>query len=222
MLDAMYYHIALESFRKAEEYWEQVDSLLGQFRCLWQSWDEIVKRYEYDYTAAADELEPLAITMESMEGEITYSLGPFLQAATQTHVFSAAALESHINVRASEHLPHRLFEEFDRLSLEGKWLMLPRILGVEGFDPGRQPFQDMAVLVRMRNQLLHYKGREEPWSPTNPVPSYIIAMGLTLDHSRRSLGIVETMIRTLAHQLGENPPNWLATQGTDYFDFRSA
>jgi hypothetical protein len=46
----------------------------------------------------------------------------------------------------------------DQQTLERYQIVL-HLLRKEKFDPGRQPFQSTALLVRLRNELVHYKSK---------------------------------------------------------------
>ena len=188
---------------------------------LKQKWDSVEKKYKNDATTRYDKHEPLAIQLEGADYDVGVAYGPYLQALAITHIMSAAALESHINGRGKEFLNGKTLEQFERISLDAKWLFLPRMLGAKGFDPGAQPYQGFAKLITTRNELVHYKGREEDWQISgSAVPSFLEKLGLTAEAAKQSLESVRGMIKSLAEQLKQEMPYWLRVNETSYFGFR--
>lgn len=49
----------------------------------------------------------------------------------------------------------------DRLSLLGKYQLACHLTRTEPFDPGDDPFQSAALLVRLRNALVHYRPKNQ-------------------------------------------------------------
>jgi hypothetical protein len=84
-----------------------------------------------------------------------------IRTVATAHMLCAASLEAHINIRAENLLGGKDYEEFDKLSIAGKWLFYPILKGVTGrFDPGAQPFQKFQILIKRRNDLVHYKEKK--------------------------------------------------------------
>lgn len=98
-------------------------------------------------------------------------------------------------------------EEFDKLSITGKWLFLPKIIGSASFDPGREPFQSFRALARTRNSLVHYKAKRERWKGYE-VPGFLDQLALTKGDAEKSVHTAEAMIIRLATLLGEGTPDW--------------
>lgn len=109
-----------------------------------------------------EQIEGLAVQIENAEYQLGERHGPFLQSLATVHILCTASLEAHINVRAQDLLEGRVRDAFERLSLDAKWLLLPKVLGLPGFDPGAEPFQSFDCLIRTRNKLVHYKVHREP------------------------------------------------------------
>src|SRR5471032_476481 len=86
-----------------------------------------------------EEFESLAMSAESFEYEVTAAHGPLLQQLALVHILSAISLEAHINIRAETLLNGRFLSTFEGLNVAAKWLFLPKILGLLGFDPGAEP-----------------------------------------------------------------------------------
>ena len=79
-------------------------------------------------------------------------------------------------------------------SVEDKWLLVSRLLFGRTFDSGREPFQSFRLLVKLRNELVHYKpafqtgdnmpsfatGLESKFAFSRPaVPEAFAEMGVT-------------------------------------------
>lgn len=86
--------------------------------------------------------------------------------AWKAYIFSVLALESIINeflvmnarfLLAGNHFP---VQDIQDLELRRKYVLVPLLFGVNTFDKGRLPFQDFDCLVRLRNDLVHYRMRD--------------------------------------------------------------
>src|SRR3990167_4401998 len=89
------------------------------------------------------------------------------QSVVTAMVFSSLCLEAFINQEYETHTETKeIFEDVERLSLETKWLLLPRLLGTgRTFDTGAEPFQTFKELIKVRNQqLVHFKYDKEAYS----------------------------------------------------------
>src|SRR5439155_11137514 len=96
-----------------------------------------------------------------------------------THLLCASCLEAHINQHAKDVLAGKEYDDFDKISLTGKWRFLPKLLGKAGFESGTEPFQSFDRLVGWRNDLIHYKRRREEWN-SKPIPGFLEKLGLTI------------------------------------------
>jgi len=232
MVDAMYFHAANEGYKTALSLAAPIQGAEERVRSLKERWDEIDLKYGYGDDAADEndegidsahyqEIEPVAIQLEGAEYDVGVAYGPQIQAIAITHILSAASLETHITSRGRDLLNGKLADQFERLPIEAKWLLLPRVLGADGFNTSREPYQGFSKLIALRNGLIHYRGKEEPWTErTSGVPVFLKELGLTLNDARRSLETVRGMIALLAEQLNEDVPIWLRVDAISYFDFR--
>lgn len=159
------------------------------------------------------------IQMVDADYQIAEAFAPFLRNISHVHIFSAASLECHINARATKKLSSTEFQEFDKLSLTGKWLFSPQIVGIGQYNPGKQPFQSLIKLMKIRNKLMHYKERSENWSGMS-VPRFLPELGFTNKDARVSLKAAEKMIASLAVKMGEEAPVWLKHDVAERFEFR--
>jgi hypothetical protein len=99
--------------------------------------------------------------------------------APPAYVMAVAAVEAFLNemmlsdsARGCE--PDSVLWKFertwiDRLDLGNKLLLVPELLFGRVLDSGRQPYQDMALLIRVRNDFVHYKMADRP-------PNYVAVL----------------------------------------------
>ncbi len=69
-------------------------------------------------------------------------------------------------------------KSLDRLDLRVKLVIVPQVLFGTSFVAGAQPYQDFALLVKVRNDIVH-------WKMANTAPTYIGALttrGIALTH----------------------------------------
>ena len=206
----MYFHAAQTSYRAAKSALKGIGQARKDFADLRKEEAAILGKHDSHYWSAYDELESTYIQMDNSQHGIGAAYGPYLQNIAITHILCTMVTEAHINVIAKEELEGRYWENFDRLRLEGKWLLLPRILGMEGFDQGAEPFQSFSKMTKYRNDLVHYKGKREEWEFLDTVkPNFLNRLGLSLPEARSSLGTVKKLISTLSKLIDRDPPYWL-------------
>jgi len=217
LLDAMCFHAARRNYHAAAQCVPTIRKAESDFSISLQQETAILERHKDDPDSLYDEHERLAIMMGSQEYEIGLAYGSFLQCLAIVHILCATSLEAHINIRAKETLKGRFFRDFERISLEAKWLFLPKLLGIAGFEPGAEPFQSFARLIKHGNEIVHYKGRKEEWNRQGGVPSFLEKLGFTLEAAENSLDCVRNMITALANQLHQETPRWLHIEEDGYF-----
>jgi hypothetical protein len=206
-VDAMYYDAAQKNLVVAQQETSKINSAR---QVVEHKQAEINRLFEIQEKAGHTtyEVECLAIDIESDETDLAAAYSPFLEAVATVHIMSAASVEAHINERAETLLTGKTWREFERLSLEAKWLFFPRIAGYGELDPGQEPFQGLSRLVTRRNNLVHYKPKQEPWQPPG-VPSFLDSLGLTIDAAQDSVTTVRNLISKLASMRGKDEPRWL-------------
>jgi hypothetical protein len=216
-VDAMYLHAARTNFDLAIKQERKINTARRQIEKLNIRRDMILKRHDGDEIAAYDQLEPLYIQMESADYRLGEAHGPQLQAFAMVHILAAAALESHINIQAAERLTRGIFNLIERFSLEAKWITIPRLFCLPGFDIGSEPYQSFSKLVNYRNSLIHYKPHIEDWKSPG-VPIFLSDLGLTQKAAEKSLQAATAMISQLAKQFGDEKPFWISRTGINYFE----
>ena len=221
--DGMFFQAARKAFsraaaqtRKIDRARARVDSLQDRINALSQSPDgERDDRLAYrNYSR----LEPLCIQMEGADYQLGEAYGPMLYDVATVHILCVASAEAHINVQAQARLKGRDWDTFERLSVDAKWLFLPRLLGARGFDPGREPLQRFDALLRVRNRLAHFRQHREFWRSGGATPEFVAGLGLTLDAAESSLASVDGMISELARQLRQDRPHWLTVEDVNFFE----
>lgn len=210
--DAMYFHAACRALEHARSAKAAVDEARRRWKVLEDRESRAVAADDHN------EMERIAIQMvENASPRIDEAYGPFIEALATVHIMTASALEAHINEQAEE-LPNRIFDIFDRLTIEGKWLFLPKLLQwPRGFDCGSQPFQDFSLLVKRRNGLVHHKSRRVKTEHGQP-PKFLADLGLTLEHAEHSVQTTKNMLRELANIRSQRPPYWI--DRNDYKAFK--
>ena len=210
LLDAMFYHAAQANYKAAEESLKDIKKAERNFGRLRTKERTILDRHNGDVLSAYDELEPIYISMESADYGISAAYGPHLQYLALTHILCAAASEAHINQMSKETLTGNFRDQFERVSLEGKWLFLPKMIGGDTFDQGAEPFQSFSILIKYRNELVHYKGKKENWAGFEQgPPTFFAKLGLSLPEAHRSLQTIKKMILELSRMTQREPPFWL-------------
>jgi hypothetical protein len=109
--------------------------------------------------------------------------------AFPAYITAVASVEAFLNEHLLGYTARMFFREsplwsidYERWDIGTKLIIVPQILFGVTFDKGAQPAQDFLLLVRVRNDIVHYKMQENP-------PKYIAdlsqrGIALTSDHLR--------------------------------------
>jgi len=214
-VDAMFYQSAVNSLAEAKKNKNDAEIHENQLVELpW--WDQYVAWDSGDEIDVGLSKEQIEI-IEGIQEKARVASSRFLQATATTHIFCVAALEAHINKIASSFIKPKMFDHYEKLSIEGKWLFLPRFLGGDrdGFDPGHQPYQDFSQLIKFRNALVHYKGKKIPYFISDSTAIYK-PLGLTLEEASKSVDATKKMILKLAEIMQKDPPKWIKDTASEY------
>ena len=220
--DAMYFQAAREAFSQASQSTRYIDRARRKVEDLQQKIDDVSRMPddgEEGRSLNHNKLESLSIQMEGAEYRLGEAYGPMLQNLAAVHILCVAAVEAHVNIQAQAHLKGRNWAAFERLQVEAKWLFLPKLIGLAGFDPGKQPFQAFDSLLHTRNKLVHYRVHKEPWGSPG-VPEFLTALGLSFECGEQSLAAVQGMVTMLAQQLKQDPPYWLTRPKANFFEVK--
>ena len=92
--------------------------------------------------------------------------------ALPAYVISVSAVEALINETLLGYMARSIWRDsplwnlktdsLEKLDLLTKLIIVPQILFERSFTPNRQPLQDFIVLLKVRNDMVHYKMRSEP------------------------------------------------------------
>jgi hypothetical protein len=172
-----------------------------------------------DVRTSGDSLSKVRHAAEGLNPHYTRARGSNSRFIAIVHLLCANCLEATINAIGKDLLNGSMFEEFDKLSLTGKWLFLPKIQELEGFDPGEEPFQSFNRMVRFRNSLTHYRPKKES-GPAFAVPTFLGSLGLTVQDAERSVKVTREMVGDIHKQLNRKMDyGWDAERWT-YFGLK--
>lgn len=213
-VDAMFFHSALNNLGIAKKNKITNDAITKELESItwlrdyemWDLGDEIdisFEKEQVDY-------------VKGLKSEKNTASGNFLQSAASVHIFCVAALEAYINKIAQQLIKGKHFQHFEKLPIEGKWLFLPQLLGKPSFDPGEQPFQNFSKLIKLRNKLVHHKGKKIPVNfPHDSIEAYE-SLALSVGEIEKSVDSTIKMIKKLSELFNNETPNWIEDTNHKY------
>jgi hypothetical protein len=136
VLDGVYY---TQAFALAEAA-KAADAVFSKWQEFVRDTNERIDSLSGD-ASREDEVHDLCVELDRHWQSFDGAAGKLVQLTAATHILCGSALEAHINMRAEEKLSTKEFNEFDKLTLAGKWLFYPTLISAGRFDPGRAPFQ---------------------------------------------------------------------------------
>ncbi|MGO9112504.1 MAG: hypothetical protein ACLP9L_25010 [Thermoguttaceae bacterium] len=212
-VEIMFFHAARRHLELAKEGWSPVEKALKELKKLDVQWDRLQAD---DVQLDDNRLERIAISTEHQFESVGFAYAPVLEHIAIVHLLCTNCLEATINAIGKDLLNGSMFEEFDKLSLTGKWLFLPKIRGLKGFDAGKEPFQSFKRMVSFRNVLTHYRPKKED-GPAFAVPMFLASLGLTVKDAENSVKVTRKMVGDIHKQLNrEMDCGWDAERWT-YF-----
>jgi hypothetical protein len=180
---------------------------------------DIEARHGGDSAAAYDEAERHVIQLvDNAFVQLDAAARPLAGTSATIQILSAACLEAHINVRAAETLVGSLYDEFERASLGGKWLLYPAIRNLAGLDAGGTVLRGVHDLAKRRNALVHPKRQRSENTVGFQTPDFLERSHLTGEAARKALTAVQQAVTALAIAEGRPVPAWL--KGTFWSLFR--
>ena len=197
-VEIMFFHAARRQLELAKEGWSPVEKALKELKKLDDQWE----RLQADDDVALDDsrFERIAVSTERQFETVGFAYAPVLEHIAIVHLLCVNCLEATINAIGKDLMNGAMFEEFDKLSLTGKWLFLPKIRELKGFDPGKEPFQSFNRMVKFRNLLTHYRPKKEE-GPAFAVPTFLASLGLTVEDADRSVKVTRKMVGDIHKQL---------------------
>jgi hypothetical protein len=92
--------------------------------------------------------------------------------AIPSYILATAAVEAYLNevflsnfsrlALGSSSEEVELCSDLEKLDLSSKLIEVPRAVVGRSLNRGQQPHQDMRLLIKLRNELVHYKMKEKP------------------------------------------------------------
>jgi hypothetical protein len=212
-VDIMFFHAARRHLALAKKGWPPVEKALKGLKKLDDQWDYL--HGDDDRPLNLDKLERIAIDTEHQFETVGFACAPVLEHIAIVHLLCTNCLEATINAIAKDLLNGSMFDEFDKLSLTGKWLFLPRTHGIAGFDPGKEPFQSFNRMVKFRNSLTHYRPKKERFAFA--VPTFLVGLGLSVTDAESSVKVTRKMVGDIHEQLNrEMDYGWDAERWTHF------
>jgi len=108
-------------------------------------------------------------------------------------IFSALTVESYINYYATTRLSKSYLKNYlDRLDILSKWIVIPRVITGKQLHPGSKPIQDLSWLIKLRNELAHFK-------PRKAAPKYLDDPALLEFgyETKKAIGAVRNLVTSL-------------------------
>lgn len=121
-----------------------------------------------DFIRHAREILRLCLNDVKTGGGRRQGINGFSFHALPTYVCAVAAVEAFVNETLLSQLPEMLIKDSALWSLPREWrekrieigvklVLLPQLLFGKTFARDTQPYQDMDLLIKVRNDLIHYK-----------------------------------------------------------------
>ena len=142
-----YYDIAKDNFIKFLNLTDDYKKALLEMENISKMFDEEQRNEDSkNFDLAIDKLSGIKYDMD-VAGHITI-------------IFSAMCLESIINQYAISRKSNKYFDNYlDKLNVKAKWVIIPKLLANAEFDCSSQAFELLDGVIKLRNDLVHYKSR---------------------------------------------------------------
>jgi len=134
-------------------------------------------------------------------------------------VASFLCLESYINGYGATRLDPALWRACDRMPIDAKWLVIPKLATGMTFSRGHEPFQSFIWLRNLRNYAVHYVEKtlkmEFDTSAAHP-PTEVLEpyQKFSANNAVKACDIVRSMILSL-HQFDKSKPPHSITNPRD-------
>jgi len=142
---------------------------------------------------------------------------PVVRYFSASKILFVCCVETFINEVASVELNGRKLDEFDKLSILGKWLFIQDIVNFKKrITLDKNPLQDVALLISERNKLVHFKGLKKKLNPF-VIPNFLEDLNLTPSKCKKNAEAVKNLILEFNYQWsGATNTGWLNI-GADNF-----
>jgi hypothetical protein len=133
-----------------------------------------------------------------------------MQMSMACFIFSELCLEAYVNTYAGDKIDELVWERLERLRLEDKWIIVPKLVLSKTFKTDEEPYKSLKWLVEERNFIVHYKGRfSEPEIGRLGIAQDKVFKKFELENAERGFQLVKDMIKKLHSFDGSSCPDWL-------------
>jgi hypothetical protein len=141
--------------------------------------------------------------------EIFYE--PVVRYFSAVKILLICCAETYVNQVAQVALKGRKVDEFDKLSIIGKWIFIQDLLKLKKtLTIDAEPMQSFAKLVSERNKLVHYKNKRKSLL-TFEIPNFLEDLSLTTKECLINFKAVQTLLRKFSS-------NWTKSSGPSWLD----
>jgi hypothetical protein len=135
---------------------------------------------------------------------------PVVRNFATAKILLSCCAEAYVNEVANSVLTGSKFDEFDKLSLSGKWIFIQDIMKLKKLiTVDKNPLQGFVQLIKERNKLVHFKGRKKELQLLE-IPNYLEDFNLTPSDCNRNLeNVRELIMRFSLNWIGSYGPDWL-------------
>ena len=125
--------------------------------------------------------------------------------------------ETYVNEIAAVTLNGKTLDEFDKLSIIGKWIFIQELTKVKKkLTLDKNPMQGFVELTKERNKLVHFKGMKKDLQLLE-IPNYLDELKLTPKDCLKNVQSITDLIRNFSLQWkGSYGPGWLNFEEEDY------
>lgn len=117
-------------------------------------------------------------------------------------VFSTMTLEAFINEYGIKHSSKSYFDNhLDQLKLLSKFIIIPKLNDRIGIDIEKQEFEDLKWLIKLRNELIHFKKKTKHAAIIDMLKPLEQSDFIQKEHAQKAINTVRNVIRILDSNL---------------------
>ncbi len=117
-------------------------------------------------------------------------------------VFSSMTLEAFINEYGINKSGKNYFSNnLDKLSLESKFLIIPKLFGTTFLNPENHEFEQLKWLIKLRNDLVHFKKKSRNIKDIKMINPLKQKDFITSEHAVKSIEVVKSIIKILDFEI---------------------
>lgn len=137
---------------------------------------KIMVTFSTDFISHVRLLYQYALQQRTSGKVVIHDINSYSQLAGPAYISSTAAVEAFLNEWAFGPMSQMLLKDTPLADFDTDWLefldirpklqILPQLMFGKSFDRATQPYQDFEILVKVRNDFVHYKMHK-------PMPKYV-------------------------------------------------